>query len=224
MLAGSIIGTTPATPVSLSKDPNSSFYTMMKKIYAISRSLTDDQRDEAMSGDNAHGGRCVTTFGHWFNILKKVLEKENTSLMKGAEAYLRLGISMNESAISCWKAKYQCSQFRPVTYPGKFMGLPALNSFRLSLSRPQYSVVHAAISSSAAYALESVFGKQCSFTDHTYDEDGMRPGQFSGFESTGYKAANSRPYNGIYCEPSIDVHLVQGRKIAENVSNFLKTH
>jgi len=91
MLPGSIAGTIPGAPIAFSKDPGTPFHTMVNEVYDISQSLTDVQKSIALFWDDAPNGKYVTVFGHWFSILKQVLEKEKTPLMKGAEAYLRLG-------------------------------------------------------------------------------------------------------------------------------------
>lgn len=221
ILPGSITNTIPGAPLSFSKDAGTPFYNMVKEVYDISQTLTNEQKAIANFWDDAPNGSNVTAFGHWFSILKQVLEKDNTSLMKAADAYMRLGITMNESTISCWKSKYTYNQLRPVTYIRKYMGYSDWNSIISTPPHPEYSAAHATISASAAYALESVFGNNFSFTDHTYDAIGMNARTFTNFEAAGDEAGISRLYGGIHYRPSIETGKIQGRKVGENVKNLL---
>lgn len=224
MLPQSIDGTIPGAPISFSKDPGTDFHTMVKEVYDVSQSLTYDQRATALFWDDAPNGKYVTVFGHWFSILKQVLEKEKPQLMQGADAYLRLGITLNETVISCWTAKYKYNLVRPITYIRKYMGYPEWNSLISTPPHPEYSAAHATLSASAGYALESVFGKNYSFVDHTYDGIGMSPRSFASFEAAGREAGLSRLYGGIHYRPSIETGNVQGKKVGANVFSLLHTH
>ncbi len=157
----------------------------------------------------------MSVFGHWFSILKQVLAKDNPALMKAADAYLRLGITTNEAVISCWKTKYTHHQIRPVTYIRKHMGYADWNPLISTPPHPEYSAAHGTISGSAGYALESVFGPNYSFTDHTYDVLGMSPRTFGSFDVFAPNTALRKPYssccmvtgispgkNGKYCGES----------------------
>jgi len=224
ILPESIAGTMPEAPIAFSKDQGTPFHTMVKEVYDVSQSLTETQKSIALFWDDAPNGKYVTAFGHWFSILKQVLEKEKAPLMKGAEAYLRLGITMNDATISCWKAKYTYNLLRPVTYIRKHMGYTDWNSLISTPPHPEYSAAHATLSASAGYALESVFGKNYSFTDHTYDVIGMNPRSFTSFEAAGIEAGLSRLYGGIHYRPSIETGNTQGKKVGSNVLSLLRTH
>jgi hypothetical protein len=223
IISGSQNNTIPNAPTAFSKDVGSSFYNMARELFDISQSLTEEQKALATFWDDAPNGKYLTVFGHWFSILKQVIVKEKPALMKAAEAYLRLGITMNESSISCWKAKYTYNLLRPVTYIRKYMGYPAWNSFIGTPPHPEYSAAHATLSGSAGYTLESVFGENYRFTDHSYDFLGMAPRTFSSFEAAGKEAGISRLYGGIHYRPSIEAGNIQGKKVGENVRKLLKT-
>lgn len=223
LLPASISNTLPAAPITFSIQPGSPFYNMAKEVYDISQSLTDTQKAIATFWDDAPNGKYVTVFGHWFSILNQVLKQEHLSLMKAGEAYLHLGITMHEASISCWKAKYTYHQLRPVTYIRKHMGFGDWGSYITTPPHPEYSAAHATLSGSAAYALESVFGSQYHFTDHTYDGLGMYPRTFTSFDAAGSEAGISRLYGGIHYRPSIEAGNIQGKKVGQNVKNLLQT-
>ncbi len=223
ILPGSINNTLPPAPASFSAVSGSPFYTMAKEVYDISKILTQEQKDIANLWDDAPNGKYLSAFGHWFHILNGVLKKEQPPLMKGAESFMRLGITMNEAGIACWKAKYTYHQMRPVTYIRKHMGYVQWNPFIVTPAHPEYSAAHATLSGSAAYALESAFGKNYSFVDDTYIDLGMPSRNYSSFEAAGIEAGLSRLYGGIHYRPSIDAGNVQGKKTGENVNAILKT-
>ena len=223
MLAGSINNTIPAAPTPFSKNAGTPFYNMAKEVYDVSLSLTEEQKAIARIWDDAPNGQNVSAFGHWYSILNQVLEKENPALMKAADAYLRLGISMHDAAISCWKTKYTYHLLRPVTYIRKHMGIGDWNPLISTPPHPEYSAAHATLSASAGYALESVFGQNYGFTDHTYDVLGMSPRTFGSFEAAGREAGISRVYGGIHYRPSVETGNLQGKKVGENVKNLLTT-
>ena len=212
----------PAPPA-FSKVPGSPFYEMAKELYDVSLSLTGEQKAVANFWDDAPNGKYITAFGHWFNILKQVLENRNINLAKAAEAYMRLGITMNDATIYTWQKKYSYHQLRPITYIRNFMGHAGWESLISTPPHPEYLAAHATISASAAAALELVLGKNYSFTDHSYDELGMQPRSFPGFEAVGYEAGLSRLYGGIHFKPSIEAGNMQGKKIAGKIQAILKT-
>lgn len=223
ILPGSINNTMPPAPTVFSKDAGSPFYNMAKELYDISGTLTQEQKDIANFWDDIPNGKYISAFGHWFHILNDVLQKEKTPLMKGAEAFMRLGITMNEAGISCWKAKYTFNVMRPVTYMRKHMGFTGWNSFIGTPAHPEYSAAHATLSASAAFALETVFGKNYAFTDNTYTEIGMPARNYTSFEAAGTEAGVSRIYGGIHYRPSVEAGNAQGKKTGANVNALLKT-
>ncbi|HLO79601.1 MAG TPA: vanadium-dependent haloperoxidase [Chitinophagaceae bacterium] len=222
ILKGSIANTEPAAPLNFSSHPGSPFYEMVKEVHEVSLGLTNEQKSIAGFWDDAPNGKLVSAFGHWFNILRQILLKEGTPMMKAATAYLALGVTMNESTIACWKSKYQFHQVRPVTYIRKYMGDAAWSSYISTPPHPEYLAAHATISSSAAYALESVFGKNYAFADHTYESLGMGVRIYSSIGQAGTEAGLSRLYGGIHYRPSIEGGKIQGIKVGENVKKILE--
>ncbi len=223
IVSGSNHGAMPPAPVPFSKEPGSPFYVMVKKVYDVTATITEQQKAIALFWDDAPNGKYLSVLGHWFSVLKQVLDREKTPLIKGAEAYLRLGIAMNDATISCWQGKYEYHVVRPITYIRAYMGEPNWNTLISTPPHPEYSSAHSTISASASYALESSFGKNYAFTDHSYDVIGMSPRSFTSFDAAAKEAGLSRLYAGIHYEPSIEAGYQQGRKVGANVVDKLKT-
>ena len=209
----------PGAPIPYSENPSSDFYKMAKEVYDASLTLTPEQTAMALYWRDIPG---VTTPGHYVSILKQVLEKDRPMLDKAAVAYALGGITAYDAGISCWKTKYHYNLVRPITYIRAVLGHSTWASLLGTPAHPEYSSAHAVLSAATARVFSSLFGDHYSFTDHTYDYLGMAPRAFSSFRAFGEDAGNSRLYAGIHYQPSIDIGLKQGRKVAQNIKNRLK--
>ena len=219
IVAGSVDNTKPGAPTTYSENPYSTFYAMAKQVYDVSQTLTPEQTAMALYWRDIPG---VTTPGHFLSILKQVLEIEEPSLDKAAIAYALCAIAVNDAAISCWQTKYHFNLVRPITYIRTVLGHASWTSLIGTPAHPEYSAAHAVLSAANADVLTNLFGDNYSFTDHTYDYLGYAPRSFSSFRAIGEDAANSRLYGGIHYQPSIDIGLVQGRKVAQNIIDKMK--
>jgi hypothetical protein len=209
----------PGTPIAYSENPSSDFYKMAKLVYDVSQTLTPEQTAMALYWRDLPG---VTAPGHYLSILKQVIEIEKPVLNKAAIAYALSAITVNDAAISCWQTKYHYNLVRPVTYIRTVLAHPTWSPLLTTPAHPEYSSAHAVLSAANAEVLTELFGDHYSFTDHTYDYLGFAPRSFNSFRAIGEDAGNSRLYAGIHYQPSIDIGLKQGRKIAKNVRNRLK--
>lgn len=214
VIAGSIDNTQPAAPINYSTDPGSAFYQMVKQVYDVSQTLTDDQKAMAMFWRDVPG---VTSPGHWVSILQQVIRQTNTKLDKAAIAYALTGAAINDGLISCWKSKYNYNLVRPITYIRNVMEYSSWNSLLGTPPHPEYSSAHTVLSMAASETLFQLFGHIGSFTDHTYDYMGFAPRSYSSFLAIGEEAAQSRLYAGIHYQPSINAGKVQGKKVAANI-------
>ena len=71
--------------------------------------------------------------------------------------------------------------------------------------------------------MESVFGKNYSFTDNTYSDLGMTPRNYSSLEVAGIEAGMSRLYAGIHYRKDCEGGLELGHNVAAHiVENFAK--
>lgn len=214
IVAGSINGTQPEAPIPYSTDPQSAFYKMAKQVYDVSQNLTEDQKAMALFWRDVPG---VTTPGHWLNILQQVVHTRKPGLDKAALAYALTGTALNDAVISCWKTKYRYNLVRPITYIRNVMGHTSWNSFLGTPAHPEYSSGHSALSGAAAAALQDVFGNIGTITDHTHDYLGFAPRSYSSFTAMAEEAAESRLYGGIHFKQTLDIGLIEGRKVASNI-------
>jgi len=163
--------------------------------------------------------------GHYVNILKQVLQKEQSSLDIGAIAYALGGITVVDITISTWQAKFQYLLARPFNYDD-VIGQPFTPW--ITAPHPEYPAGHATLSSANAEAMTTVFGDNYAFTDSTFyglvtpQSITLQPRSYSSFRQAGEEAGWSRLYGGIHYRQSIEVGFWQGRKVAQNIKNKLK--
>ncbi len=217
VIIGSINNTQPAAPIAYSTDPNSAFYQMVKKVYDASQALTNEQKAMAIFWRDVPG---VSSPGHWVSILQQAIRQTNSKLDKAALAYALTGAAVNDGLFSVWKTKYQYNLVRPVTYIRDVMGHTGWTPFLGTPPHPEYTSAHSVLSVAAGVVMDRIFGKIDSFTDHTYDYLGFAPRTYPSFEAVGEEAGNSRLFAGIHYQPSIDIGIIQGKKVAENILNI----
>jgi hypothetical protein len=214
IISGSIEGTEPPAPPPYSTDPSSPFYQMVKQVYDVSQTLTDEQKAMAIFWRDVPG---ATSPGHWLSIVQQVVRQKAVPLDKAALAYALTGVAINDALISCFKYKYQTNLVRPITYIREVMGHTTWTPQITTPAHPEYVSAHANLSGASASVLEKLFGNVGSFTDHTYDYLGFAPRTYSSFTAIGEDAAQSRLYAGIHYQISITAGLLQGRKVADNI-------
>ncbi len=214
IIRGSTANTQPSGPLDYSTDDQSPFYKMVKKVYDVSKNLTDDQKAMAMFWRDVPG---TTSPGHWLSILQQVIRTTKTPLYKSALAYAVAGSAMNDALISCFKAKYQYNLVRPVTYIREVMGDNTWAPLLTTPAHPEYVSAHASLSIATAGVLQNFFGNIGSFTDHTYDYLGFAPRTYPTLIAIGIEAGQSRLYAGIHYQPSIDAGTEQGFKVVDNI-------
>jgi hypothetical protein len=219
MVEGSIENTQPPAPPVYSEDTASEFYKMVRGVYDGDRNLSPEQKAIALFWKDINPG--ITAPGHWLNILRQVFQKEKTRLDKAAFTYALSGMALNDAWISCWKTRYDYNLLRPVTYIRNVMGYGEWLPILSTPPHPEYTSGFACMAGAVAQSLTSVFGKNYSLTDHTYDYLGMMPRTFDSFLAMAEEAGNSKFYGGIHYKLSVDAGLQQGIKVAQHVESAL---
>jgi hypothetical protein len=214
IIANSTANTLPAAPAAYSTETASPFYQMVKQVYDVSQTLTDDQKAMAIFWRDVPG---ATSPGHWLSILQQMMRNGETKLDKAALAYALTGTAINDALIACFQAKYQYNLVRPITYIREVMGYTTWNTQIGTPAHPEYPSAHASLSAAAADVLAELFGNPQTFTDRTYDYLGFAPRTYSSFTAIGEEAGMSRLYAGIHYMPGITAGLQQGRKVTANI-------
>jgi hypothetical protein len=223
----------PVPPTTFSKEKNSQFYKEAYAVYETGKNLTEEQRAVASFWDcnpfimNVKGHvmfatKKISPGGHWMNITRVACTNTHADMVKSAEAYVRVSLSLIDGFISCWDEKYRSRLVRPETYINQYIDenwIPLLQTPPF----PEYTSGHSVISTSAAVALTGVFGDNYAFTDSTEVEYGMTARSFKSFMQASQEAAVSRFYGGIHYVPACENGKDQGRKIGEFVRQKVQT-
>jgi len=207
----------PAAPISFSTDPKSPFYQMVSELYNISKNLTPaDSLTARFWGDLPAN---LNVPAHATNILTQLIVLNKFGLDDAAVAYAKHGIALTDAIISVFKTKYKYTLIRPVSYIRNVMGFSGWNTVIPTPPHPEYSAAHAVASSASAAVLGDIFGKQYSFTDHSYDEL-YGPRSFASFDAYAKQAGFARLLAGIHYRPSIETGLKQGKIVGELVNQL----
>lgn len=223
----------PVPPTPFSKEKNSQFYKEAYAVYETGKNLTPEQRAIASFWDcnpfimNVKGHvmfatKKISPGGHWVNITRLACTNTHADMVKSAEAYVRVSLSLIDGFISCWDEKYRSKLVRPETYINQYVDenwVPLLQTPPF----PEYTSGHSVISTSAAVALTGMFGDNYAFTDSTEVEYGMPPRSFTSFNQASQEAAVSRFYGGIHYVPACENGKIQGQKIGEFILAKVQT-
>ena len=218
-LSSNITATQPAPPVAYSTSPTSTFYAQALEVYTVSTTITPEQELIARYWSD-DPQTTATPPGHSISVASQIIKKENASLAKAAEAFAKVGMSVHDAFISCWKCKFDMSLVRPITYIKDYID-PAYNCLLTTPPFPEYTSGHSVQSGAAAQVLSDMFGYNYHFIDNTHasrtDIDGS-PRAFNSFFEMADEAAISRLYGGIHYRDAIERGVVQGKKVGLNIS------
>jgi hypothetical protein len=144
--------------------------------------------------------------GHWNRIAQQIAEMKGNTLEENARLFALLGITVADSAISCWDNKYAFNDWRPVTaiHNADTDGNPDTEadtewtSFIPTPPFPSYTSGHSTFSGASAALLAAFFGTdEIAFTDSA--EGYVVPDRsFTSLSQAAEEAMNSRLYGGIH--------------------------
>lgn len=214
----SISNSQPAKYPDFSTDKTSLFYARALEVYTVTQNLTQAQIEIAKYwSDDA--GAPGTPPGHSVSITSQVLTKEKSNLAVAAEAYAKIGMAVSDAFVSCWKCKYEHNLLRPVSYINQNID-PAWKTLLVTPPFPEYTSGHSVQSGAAARVLSDLFGYGYSFVDNTHasrtDINGG-PRAFRSFDEFAAEAAVSRLYGGIHFRDAIDLGVLQGNKVGDEI-------
>jgi len=209
--------TQPGPPLAYSALPSSDFYKMVDYVYNVSQNLTPEDILLVKTWADIPGN--YNGQGHFTNVLTQLLTEKNADLEIAAYAYAKHGMAISDAAISVFKTKYKFLLVRPVSYIRTVMGKPTWNTVIPTPPHPEYSAAHATISGASQRILESLFGTNYAFTDHTHDAL-YGSHNYSSFQDYADQSGWSRVLAGVHYKPSVDVGLVQGRKVGDLINSI----
>lgn len=203
--------------------PESPYYNEFLQVYEKDKVLTQEEKEAAIWwGDDPDV--TFTPPGHSYYIATLAIEKEMPSLIKCAETYAKVGLSVADAFINCWKWKYYFFSERPNTFIPKYID-QEWESFWPDPPFPCFPSGHAIQAAAAAVALEDIYGDKFNFVDKAHEgreRDDVRDTDFvirsfDSFWGAAQETADSRFWGGIHTPQDNIVGLEEGSKIARNV-------
>ncbi|MDO1512164.1 vanadium-dependent haloperoxidase [Maribacter confluentis] len=224
----------PVPPPPFSTDTASTFYKDVVAVYEKVNTNTAEENEIAnfwdcnpfkmnVRGHVMYATKKISPNGHWMNITSLTCKKSNASVLKSAEAYATVAVTLADAFISCWDEKYRSSVIRPETYINQHIDpnwLPVLQTPPF----PEYTSGHSVVSSAAAIMLGKLFGETFEFSDNTEVEFGLPVRNFGSFKQAAEEAAISRFYGGIHYMPAIVNGQEEGYAIGAFFANNLRTN
>jgi len=222
----------PPPPTPFSNVKGSDFYNEALQVYEAGKNQTKEQREIAFFWDcnpfmmNVKGHvmfatKKISPGGHWINITAAACRQSSANIVKSAEAYVLVSVSLVDGFISCWDEKYRSLLIRPETYINQYIDenwVPTLQTPPF----PEYTSGHSVISAAAANVLTDVFGESYAFTDSTEIEFGLGVRSFTSFKQAADEAAVSRFYGGIHYVPACEIGKIEGAALGEFIRKKIR--
>jgi hypothetical protein len=220
--ADAFLFTPPMIPHS--DDPQSQCYAQFLEVYSKNKILTDEEKEIAVwwSDDPAE---TVAPPGHSYNLATITVKKAQPDLFKAAETYARVGLSVADAFINCWRCKYTYFSERPAAYIAKYIDARYI-MFWPEPPFPAFMSGHATQAAAAATVLTDLYGNNFAFIDNTHQgrpDNALRgtaykPRSFNSFWEAAEESAYSRFLGGIHARQDNEVGLAEGRKVGRNVN------
>ena len=215
-------GTALAPPPDFSTDPGSAYHSMVKEVYDISQSLTQEQKNLALYFRDAGAPGYYGGAGHYVSILSQIIGQSAPSLDIAALAYVKSGIGLSDALVLCFTYKYTFNVLRPVTYIRNVMGYSSWSPLFDTPNHPEFPSAHSANGGGFLTMLSDVFGEDYEFTDKTYQYLNLPNPTFHSFSELKKAVGESRVFAGIHYKPSCEKGVRLGEKVAQNALAKLK--
>jgi membrane-associated phospholipid phosphatase len=190
---------------------------------AVVQSLGQDT-STTRTADQTAAGRfwgAAPIWNVWNEIAQDQVTGHHASLVQAAAAFAALDLTLGDTAIGLYDAKYHYQVWRPVTAirEGASTGNPAITAnpawspLTVTAADPSYPGAHSGFSFAAATVLSAFFGADQPVTVHS---DAL-PGQaraFGGFFAAATEAALSRIYAGQHTPLDDQAGRILGVRIA----------
>jgi len=222
----------PPPPPSFSLDTASVFFHEVREVYeqslqldsnkiAIAQFWDDNPFTTVYTGHVSYSIKKYSPGAHWILITSLALRKTNAGLMRSAEAYTLVSLSLFDAFISCWDEKYRSNVIRPETVINKYIDAE-WRPYIQTPPFPSYTSGHSVISGSVAEVMTQIFGDNFSYTDTSEIEFGIPHRSFTSFRQAALEASWSRMYGGIHYRFDLENGNKQGIEVGKIVVDRLR--
>ncbi len=213
----------PALP-EYSSLPGSPYYKEHEAVYKKNATLTKVEKEIAIWWAD-DPSRTAAPPGHSYNLATTAIKVARPDLVKAAQTYARVGMTVADAFINCWRCKYAYHRERPSTFIRAIIN-KEWHPFWPEPPFPAFSSGHSTQAAAAAVVLADLYGKRIKLTDSTHyghppdpiTGTEFKPRRFKSFWAMAVECANSRFYGGIHTLLDNRIGLAEGKKIGENVN------
>lgn len=167
----------------------------------------------------------------WIAIANQVYREENCNLETAIFANAKVGMALNDAAVSCWHSKYYYNVERPISYINRLIDPnyktaltnPLTGEESITPSFPAYPSGHATMGAAGAEALSSVFGYDYAMTDHCHQSRAEflgTPRVFGSFYEMAEENAWSRVPLGVHFRMDAEQGVNLGYRCARKVNEL----
>jgi PAP2 superfamily len=207
-------------------DKTSNYFADFNEIFEITKALTTEQKEIAIwwSDDPTE---TSAPGGHSMNLATQLIDLKQNNLFEATSALAKVGISVADAFVCCWKVKYTYNSERPANYirrniQGNFIQFWPEPPF------PAFPSGHSTQVSAAAKAMISTFGDNVNFTDNTHKgrpRDVFRnldykPRSYTSISQAAEECGISRLYGGIHTRQDNSSGIELGSKVGDNVAKL----
>jgi len=192
------------------------------EIISLSKPLSLENQWIASFWHDDRPGLTFSPPGHWLAITNQVIEKENPTIEKALETYLKVGFALTDAFIACFNSKYIYNLERPETYIQKHID-KNWRSFVPTPSFPSYPSGHAIIGAAAAEILGELYGRSYKMEDWSHKDlkaFSIKPRKFNSFDEMANENAISRVFLGVHWRFDCDEGMRLGTLIGKEVSKI----
>lgn len=217
----------PAQMAEYDLTEGSPFQIQLQEVYEKGKDLSEEEKLIAnfwdcnpfkveFSGHMAIGVKKISPGGHWIGITGIAAQKQGLSFAETAFVHTLVALTLHDSFVSCWKAKYETNRIRPETIINEKLD-PRWKPLLQTPPFPEYTSGHSVISSASAEILTGYFGENFEFIDSSEIYFGLPERNFDSFYHASDEAAISRLYGGIHFRDAIENGVIQGKKIGKTI-------
>ena len=216
-------------PLAYSESKTSPLYAQALEVYTLSNAgmpYEDRWVSEFWSDDLE--GQTFSPPARPLAILNEILVLEKINLEKAVESVAKIGLALNDFAVTCWHSKWVYNVVRPETYIQHLIDPdwepiltdPQSGAQGLTPPFPAYPSGHSTFAGGSGVILSHLFGSNYEFTDLCHKgriEFLGTPRTFNSFEDAMKENALSRITLGVHFRMDCDAGLSLGQQTARRV-------
>lgn len=204
----------------------SGYYKEFMDVYQSNKELTQQQKEIAVWW-NDDPSDTFSPPGHSYNLASITIRSKAPDLVIAAETYARVGLSVADAFIVCWRMKYHFFTERPSTFISEHID-DEWEPFWPDPPFPAFPSGHATQASAVAIVLADLYGDTINIVDNTHSGRSInklrgveyKQRNFNSFWEVAKETAYSRFLGGIHSMQDNIVGLEEGTKVGRNVNSL----